>query len=155
MHGKVEGNQFEVLFQKEATRSLICVERIKNTVFTGRGYMSAKAPCDFLLVYQGVAAAIDTKTYDCANMKHSLLEAHQVQSLKNFHNHGLVAGYVVWFRKANKVVFFGADQLASLAEDAALKPEDGQLLGTLEDMNLRSLFDATQPRRGSSDAVSA
>jgi penicillin-binding protein-related factor A (putative recombinase) len=141
------------MFQKEAQRNLIGIERVKNTVFTGYRYQAARAPCDYLLAYQGRAALIDTKTYDCDSLDHSRLEAHQVMALKNMHDHGLIAGYVVWFRKINKVVFFSANILCTIKEDQALKPESGKLLGPIESMNLRSLFDNRSSKSGTSDSI--
>lgn len=148
MHSKKEGNQFERIFELEAKRTLIGVQKINSTsTMTKGGWVFLKSPYDFILAYQGQAAIIDTKTYQSDILNHSALDQDQLRSLENMDIHGLPAGYVVWFRQSNKVVFFPVQVLLNLNQEHSLKPEDGELLGSIETMNLRKLFNGNETNK--------
>lgn len=103
---------------------------------------SVRAPYDQLLMWKGKAAPIDAKTFDGLTLCHSDLVPHQIEALVYAWKFGLPAGYLVWHRPVDKVVFYGALMLADLNPKTSLNWEDGLCIGGVEDMDPRKIFQA-------------
>ena len=115
-------------------------QQVKNTAWQGGGFKSVRAPYDALLAFQGRTAAIDAKSFDKHTMHFSDLTEHQVIALEYLWQFGVPAGYVVWFRTINQVVFFGALMLKDMKAKDSLISEDGIILGDIDSMDLRLIF---------------
>lgn len=129
------GNAFESIFELTCRMSGVLATRIPDGCRMIRTRMGAviprrvATPFDYLITKQGLSACIDCKTVDTGNFSYSMLSEHQIKSLIAIYRSGVSAGYIVWFRKIDKVVYFRASQLNSLKPRESLKPEDGIQLG--------------------------
>ncbi len=96
----------------------------------------------------GRCVFVDCKTWSEAHntLSRSMLTDHQVMALKRFSDKGNLAGYVVWFRGPNRVVFFSADQLWGVFQNqGSLTPDHGIQLGPFESINPSVLFKNLSP----------
>lgn len=86
---------------------------------------------------------VDCKSFGdwAVNLSRSMLTEHQVTTMFRFEERGCPAGYVIWFRGINKIVFFSAGQLYEILQNKGSKsPDEGIDLGTFEDMRPDRLF---------------
>lgn len=111
------GALFENLFENRAKRGGITVTRMPDGCRQlGKDKLIRVAtPFDWILSYQGQACLIDTKTTDGDRFPFSKIEAHQARELLKHHEAGTIAGYVIWFRLSDEVVFIGANLLADVS----------------------------------------
>lgn len=141
------GDLFENMLRNSCLKSQIVCTRIPDgckMIRTRSGAVLPKrttTPFDFLLTKKGKSACIDCKTVDSGNFSHSMLTQHQVHSLLSIHDSDVTAGYVVWFRDTNQVVFYSADKLYHLKARQSLKTEDGTLLGDHNNFSLKSILE--------------
>lgn len=148
MSGQLEGAQFEAIFERECIRKLIGAIRLKNSTYVhGHGVVSVPAPFDWVTVYKGKSAYIDTKSYEDDALPHSHIKAHQLKELTKTEYHGHTSGYLVWHRSINQVVFYSAGVLNTIKEGESVKPDQGISLGKIENMNLRLLFERRKTSR--------
>lgn len=99
-----------------------------------------KTPFDFTLISSGKAIFFDAKTFDKNTISRGDLVEHQINVLSEIEKRGFVSGYLVYFRKPNKVVFFEGHKLMLLAQTgSSLKWEDGFQIGTITDFELKKL----------------
>jgi len=75
-------------------------------------------------------------------MSHSMMTPHQVNTLHQVHEKGAIAGYLVWCRDINQVIFYNAQLLFDLRPGKSLVPSEGFNLGPCERMQLDLLFGA-------------
>lgn len=140
---KREGSQFESLVERSAFHQAILPVRMPlGCRRVGRNKLfQIKTPFDFVLVYNGVSIFLDCKSYDSDRISHSQLTEHQITSLHDLEEHGVFAGYLVWFREVNTVGFATASQLVSLEPGKSLSCLSCLSLGTIEHFNLLFLFE--------------
>lgn len=100
-----------------------------------------KTPFDFIASKNGRALVFDAKTLNGETFPKSACEPHQVEALLKFEASKLTAGYIVFFRALDSVVFFSASRLKQLAPRCSLKSSDGIKLGSGTSLNLEVLFD--------------
>jgi Recombination protein U len=98
------------------------------------------SPFDYILVKHGVSAFIDCKTYDKESIAHSDLTTHQVNTLSQVQESGAIAGYLVWHRPINQVVFYEAKKLFELRPRQSLGIMEGKSIGPCEKINLDLLL---------------
>jgi penicillin-binding protein-related factor A (putative recombinase) len=146
---KAVGDRFEAMMSNSCYRSKVVCTRIPNGAVMR--YVKGKvipvavtSPFDFLLTYQGLTACVDCKTIDSGNFSYSSLTQHQVNSLMRIFESGVAAGYVVWFRESDNVVFFEAPKLRALRPRESLKESDGLSLGKFENFNSKLIFSLTR-----------
>lgn len=101
----------------------------------------AKSPFDFILAKNGRVVLCDAKSLDATTFTRSACKPHQIESLAGFEMSGLTAGFIVWLREADQVVFFKASQLKGLAPRCSLKISDGIQLGSVDTLTLEGLLD--------------
>ena len=107
-----------------------------------------KQPCDFVCAYKGLAAAVDTKTQGVGKtFNYSSINMDQVHSMHVLAEQGMIAGYLVWLRQVDKLVFFSTKQLLECQPDDSLKIVDGIDLGNIESPTLKRLFTLTSLSR--------
>lgn len=112
---KAIGALFENIFFKSCLRTGIGITRIPDSCKRIRTdtLVQIKSPFDWICTYQGQSAFIDTKTIDHDAFSHSMISEHQVKALRMHENKGAIAGYVIWFRPADIVLFVPAKVLES------------------------------------------
>lgn len=145
LRGKIakdQGAGFEARLEFVCHRSGVLATRIPDgckMIRTKLGAIIPKrvpTPFDFLLTKAGYTACIDCKTVESGNFSYSMLNEFQVRSLIGIYRSSISAGYIVWFRAPDKVIFFRASQLAALEPRESLKHEEGIMLGSSNDFSL-------------------
>ena len=141
LKAKQFGSAFEELFTVACNRSGMSCVRIPDGCRqyydkrSGRLALTrVQSPFDFLIARDGLAAVLDTKTVDAESFKFSDIVEHQLKSLLSV-GHSLNAGYLVWFRPLNLVVWYSCFRLAKVQPNTSLKPEDGLALGAVEEFD--------------------
>lgn len=96
-------------------------------------------PFDYTIIKDGVAAFLDCKSFTGSRVSHSMLTEHQVSSLYRIQEKGCRAGYIVWHRDINRVVFYSAEIMFKLRRGESLGPDDGLILGPCESFSIERL----------------
>jgi len=100
-----------------------------------------KTAFDYVLIdSRGTVCFLDCKSFDSDRMSHSQLTEHQVDKLSDIEHHKVRAGYLVYFRKINVVVFFDASKMKALRPGHSLTASDGEYLGHWDNPCLGNLF---------------
>ena len=140
------GREFEDLFEKMARFDGLLVRKIPLSckAYQDRQGMTRYHPIDSELDWQvldrnGRIAFLDTKSFHGERFPISAFEEHQVTLAQTLNEWGHVAGFCIWFRKYNIVVFFTGAQVAAL-EEGSLGPEEGLHLGSGFDFNISKIF---------------
>lgn len=105
----------------------------------GLRLIPVEMPFDFLICRDGLSACVDTKTTQENTFIYSSIVPHQLRALSAVGNH-IAAGYVVWFRTIDRVVFYDHLTLQRLRPNTSLKPENGVLLGTVGSGKIERVF---------------
>lgn len=101
-----------------------------------------RTPFDFVAFRGGRGVVFDAKTVDGETFPHSAIKEHQLISLISCADHTTRAGYLVWFRPIDTVVWFSHMRLQALAPRQSLAPSDGSIqIGRAMAMRLESLFE--------------
>jgi hypothetical protein len=135
------GKQFEVLFDKLALMRGFYPIRIPNGFqitqqFPLKGFL-IKSPFDYILEHNDHGIAfLDLKTIATKKFPTALIKPHQIKILDRLGSKN-VAGFLVWYRKVDLVVFFTAKH-ASLSANLCMA--DGLAIGKLHDMDLVKLM---------------
>lgn len=138
---KVFGQYFEHILSVFCRRQEIKFEQIPSGCkWVGKKPIPTRTPFDFIASKNGRAVVFDAKTIAGTAFSKSACKEHQIESLFGFQVSGLTAGYIVWFRENDQIVFFKASQLKHLRPRCSLKVSDGLLLGTKSALNLEVLF---------------
>jgi hypothetical protein len=162
-HSKVEGNAWEQVFKRAAILAGFATIHLPGGANpTGRRdakgrpiLFPVKMPFDFRLskpltpiVSEGMiyasafSGSFDTKTIDGKTFPYSAITPHQLESLYSEECAGCCAGYIVYFRPENRVVFFSAGKLAAVRPRESLSPEDGLDLGSVYELKLLRLLES-------------
>lgn len=147
MNSKKIGNHWELLFERMSNRQGLGCLRIYDgckRIPWQRGVkiIPIKQACDWVIVHEGKAALIDTKTLGKGQtFPQSLINFDQISGMKKLQEHGAIAGYVVWYRASNKVVFLRLRDLFSCPKQSSVQNE--VLLGTIEESDFRRIFDGS------------
>ena len=106
------GDLFETVFLRTCRGNGVAITRIPDGCKqVGKRIIRVKTPWDWALSYNGRSAFIDTKTVDKVSFAYSSVTDHQVRALHTHEAAGAVAGYVIWFRPSDQVVFIPASRL--------------------------------------------
>lgn len=140
---KREGNQFEQLFERAALRQGLGIIRIADGCRRVglKKLIPVKQAADWILAFNNKAALIDTKSMGKGKtFSHAYINDNQIRPMAGFAIQGVIAGYVVWFREHNKIVFYKVELLSNVLPGNSLSIDDGELLGSLEECDLRRIF---------------
>lgn len=99
-----------------------------------------KMPFDMIVSCVGKAGFFDAKSVSDQNFPFSMITSHQVEFMLDLEADGHKAGYIVHFKESNNVIFFTATQLNSLKRRQSLKQDEGVLLGTWFQLNLKGFM---------------
>jgi len=75
--------------------------------------IQVKTPWDWVVTHKGRTALLDTKSIAGAFFPHSAIEPHQIDEMLPHVHCGAIAGYVIWLRLINHVIFIPASTLAA------------------------------------------
>lgn len=144
LRAKRQGEEFEHRFYHQAQINGFECIRIPDGCRTVRdrygkiGVMRIKSPFDFILLSEKKTLLVDTKSCESKHFARSKINYNQLTHLmraSRFH----LAGYVVWFKKSDSVVFFHAKQLNGLRHGSSLSEAMGVHLGTLMNFDVRKI----------------
>lgn len=139
------GSSFEQLFELSCNRSQVLWVRIPNGSKTFKDkagklkVKNAKSPFDYLCTKDGKTAVLDCKTLEQGNWSYSAITRHQLDALLSVGN-SINAGYLVWYRKRNAVVWLSCFKLRDLRPGESLTPDDGLYLGTIENFKIENVL---------------
>ena len=135
------GKMFEELFTYRArVTGFTCTQIPAGCRVLGPGRIQRiRTHFDFVLSGHGKTFLIDTKTVDAETFPHSSIQDHQAVELSRHSIHGTVAGYVIYLRKKNEVIFVPAIHLVTrMRFPGSISPDDSDVvrLGTCEGFDL-------------------
>ena len=147
LKAKNEGARFEKLFEAACLSRSIACTRFPDGCRQVGAYklVRIKTPWDWVLSMNGRAAFIDTKSCNDNSFPHSHIEAHQIDAMLMHEAAGNFAGYVIWFRKPDLVIFMPASQLKPrIGERGSVRPDEKFLinLGPVATHDPRRIFAA-------------
>lgn len=132
---KAFGDLFENLFFSVCNRTPgMAVTRFPDGCkVVGRNQIvRIKTPCDWIITYGGMTALIDTKTSMNGSFPFSKISIHQVTELCKHSQSGAKAGYVVWFRDSDEIVFLSSFLLVqALNKRGSFKTENNNGIGSV------------------------
>lgn len=139
------GEYFEGLLESHAKYSNIGLIKIPTgcKIVKIRGKLvpiKVPTPFDFILFKNAKTICLDTKTIEDGQFSYSEIKQHQADSLMLAFDSGVNAGYLIYYRDKNEVIFFNAKQLKELRPRSSLKKAEGLLIGDNQSMNLDLLF---------------
>ena len=141
--GKDAGTTFEKLFERQCQLAGLWPE--PNHIRARRGWkgklQELKSNLDYILIARGGRVGFfDCKTFDQAHFVHSAIPDHQRDLAARYNEWGVIAGFVVWFRPINHVVFFPGWLLSERGPGSRFVPHDGFHLGSWEKFDPARLF---------------
>lgn len=144
---KVEGSQFELLFQKTAKLQGFGVHKNKLSCdIIGPGaYRPVKSELDWLLIDpkdRGRVSYVDTKCFLDDHFVYSVIKQHQIDRAVWFNDFGVTAGFAVWFKSVNRVVFFSGKLIRFFGERNRFSHDQGVLLGAIHNFDIRRIYEA-------------
>lgn len=135
------GNFFELFFQRHCFRQgITCIRIPDGCKQVGiKTLIRVSSPFDWFLGYGKQVLFLDTKTFDRDVFRYSDMNEKQIQNLNMMRKHSL-AGYIIWFRKSNRIVFFDVLKLLKLSKGSSYNFEDGLYVGDSSKPDLKLLF---------------
>jgi penicillin-binding protein-related factor A (putative recombinase) len=110
------GAVFEKIFETHCRQRGITATRFPDgckQLGMGKIYR-VKTPWDYILTQSGRSAFVDTKTINSTRFPYSLIQDHQIAEMYRHECEGAVAGYVIWLREHDKVIFLSSGELINL-----------------------------------------
>jgi len=124
-----------------------CVLRIPNgsRVYRDRrtGKLNTawvKSPFDYIATKNKRIVFFDAKTFDRIRIQHSDLVEHQINNLYALSQEGHYAGYLVYFRPIEAIVFYPVSQLKGLKNGHSFHFSEGKYIGGLHTCDLNNIF---------------
>jgi penicillin-binding protein-related factor A (putative recombinase) len=126
MKAKKFGELFEGMFQANCTRLSVIATRFPDGCKTlgANRVIRVATPFDWILTYQGTSAFIDTKATAGGTFPYSKIVEHQIVDMNRHATQGAQAGYCVWLRSKDVVIFIPVALL--------LKAHDARLDGSFD-----------------------
>lgn len=142
---KREGMRFESLFERQCHKQGLTATRIPDGCkqLGARKLVRVKSPFDWIVTRPacGSTALLDSKSFDRARIMPSDVDANQFEKLAGHHFGATVAGYVVWFRQVDRVVFYAVPKLQHmLISGKGFDWSEGQVLGECEKFQPAQMF---------------
>jgi len=99
-----------------------------------------KMPFDMIVTKKLTAGFFDSKSISDDNLVFSFLTPHQVDIMADLESDGHKSGYIVHFKKTNRVIFYSASKLQNLQRRCSYSQDEGEDLGTLFDLKLQGFI---------------
>lgn len=146
---QAQGAGFENLFFAACNfRGIACTRIPDSCKQLSKKIVRIKSPFDWVISHKGRTALIDTKSLDQDTFPHSLIDPHQALTLVKHETQGDMAGYVIWLRKPDEVIYVPAHALCKAMQGpGSIKLEHPEItrLGSIKALDLRQLFDTITP----------
>lgn len=145
---KRAGSEFERLFMQACERNSVAVTRLPDSCkqVGPKRLIRVKSPYDFVCTYSARSAVIDTKTSGTDSFAHSMIDEHQVVEMIPHEFSGAKAGYVVWLRAIDMVIFIPATTLAAAMRvkgSIGHTHREVTLLGSIRTMDMRRVLSSS------------
>lgn len=143
LEAKRNGEEFENLIKYNAKKSGVTITQIPSGCRWVNGVRAVAVPTDFDFIAwkDGRAMAFDAKSTNGNTFTKSMVKQHQAVKLYEIEqNSNSTAGYLVWFKAHNVIVFFTATQLYNLKPRTSLKVTDGLRVGAAPTFDIGSLL---------------
>lgn len=143
---KIEGDNFEESLDRWANKINASLTRVpngcKNVMIRGRLTLIRIKSCfDFILTKNKQMIAFDAKSIHVDTFARSRINYDQLKELEKIHSQGFKAGYLIYFRKAQKIRFVCVTELLKLKPRESVGIESGIDLGTSSSLNFSLLFE--------------
>lgn len=139
-HGRV----FEELFLRQAQRNGLLAKKNEppaRRIYGGR-LQQIKGSLDYMLVNQrGRLGFFDCKSFGVERFVHSALDEDQVETAQLLNDWNVPAGFVVWFRPLDKIVYITGFTVCARGPGESFGPDDGRWLGGFADFDLKRVLD--------------
>jgi hypothetical protein len=138
---KKSGSAFEQRVEMECLKGGLSFVEIPDGCrrFSRTKIVQVQTPFDCILGFGNQVACLDLKSINAGTFGKSLVSAHQVDALAKIHRHQ-IAGYLIYFRAVDKIVFFDAKELADLKDGTSLRHDGGVFVGDSLIWNLPAIF---------------
>lgn len=147
LQSKKVGNAFEdILIRHSNSIGAKITQLPSGCKWIGKRAVSVKTEFDFVFAYQGDVVIFDAKTLKTGGFAYSAITPHQLNALYEYECQGIRAGYLIWFRSNDQVTFVKASALRALKPRCSLSSNDGLLLGSIRDFDLRTIINATRQK---------
>lgn len=135
------GWDFEALFEKMCRFEGLLVRKIPLSCrpIGNNQFLPVKSELDWQVGHSGITAFIDTKSQKGATMVRSAFNDDQVDVAVGFNSWDIPAGFIVFFREINRVVFFTGAQIHAI-QSGSVSADEGLELGTGFDFSVRKIF---------------
>lgn len=147
---KAVGTAFEHLILSSGSRDGVEILRIPNGCdtkkyrdHTGRlqqKIIRIRTPFDFCAFHLGRTIVFDAKTIDAGRFAFSAITPHQLIYLTRCGRHVANAGYLVWYRDEDAVIWHSYRRLQALKPRESLGIPDGTYLGSGGSLSLIPLM---------------
>lgn len=135
-----EGKNLELLFEATCRNQKLCPVRYHDACKVVRGFrgrpqlVRLPSPFDFIVWRGREAVAVDTKSTGLKSMPMTMIKNHQLIELYRIQEQGGLAGFVIYFRKIERLAFIEASQILILqrAGIKAVQYSDCLDLGSFE-----------------------
>lgn len=143
--GRIEGNQFQNIFERMAKLNGLYAERNHLTAkftYSGRTRVM-KSELDYKLINrEGRLGFFDCKSFEGSQFNYSMIEEHQVRRAAFYNQWRIPSGFVVWFRTPNRVVFYSGMQIFLKGAGNSFTPDEGTQLGQYHNFDIKKLLGA-------------
>ena len=143
------GSAFEHLILSSGSRDGVAIIRIPNGCETRRcrgprgpttKLVRVHSPFDFCAFHLGRTVVFDAKTVESGRFVYSAITPHQLHYLTQCGRHVAAAGYLVWYRDEDAVIWHSHRRLLALKPRESLGISDGLHLGSGGSMSLLTLM---------------
>lgn len=143
------GSAFEHLILSSGSRDGVAIIRIPNGCETKRWrtatgpatkLVRVHSPFDFCAFHLGRAVVFDAKTIASGRFVHSAITPHQLHYLAQCGRHVAAAGYLVWYRDEDAVIWHSHRRLIALKPRESLGIADGLHVGSGGSLSLLPLM---------------
>lgn len=103
--------------------------------------LPVKSELDWQLVHSSFPVAfVDTKTFSGDRFAYSQIDEAQLKLANLFNDWGSPAGFIVWLRATNKVVFYSGRAITRKGEGNSFGSDDGVILGDMPNFRLSGIY---------------
>lgn len=143
---RYQGQLFEDAFVRACVHNEIACTRMPDGCkqVGPKRLIRVKTPWDWIISLNTRTALLDTKSTNDKAFAHTHIQIHQVRPMVDHACEGVTAGYVIWYRQHDRVVFISAHSLMKRLGSRGSIPyndPDCRPLGSISSLDIPKLFD--------------
>ena len=131
---RASGKHFELLFRAQCERLgyLVVKNDLSARHLRGGKVRLLKSQLDFLVITrEGRCGLFDCKSFEGSYLTRSQLNDQQVERAYLYNEFNLPAGFIVWHRETNKIVYYKGELIVKIGSKARFDPSNGTPLGEI------------------------